>query len=138
VRFIDTNILVYSLSAAPGEAAKREAAVRILEEGDCALSVQVLQEFYVQVARPSRPNALEHGVAVQFMEAWTRFPVADLTLDILRHALAIRARFRFHYWDCAIVATAIASGCDTVLTEDLSHGQTVEDVRIVNPFLEAD
>ena len=134
MRFIDTNILVYSISEARQDAKKREAAIGILDEGDCALSVQVLQEFYVQATRASRPRPLPHEPAVRLMQSWMRFPVVDMTTAILRDALAIRERHRFNYWDCAIVAAARASGCDTVFTEDLTHGQIVEGVRIVNPF----
>src|SRR5207247_8034709 len=113
---------------------KRDTSIGILDEGGCARSVQVLQGFYVRVTRPSRPRPLPHDMAVRLMQAWMRFPVVDMTTAILRDALGIRERYRFNYWDCAIVAAARASGCDTVFTEDLTHGQIVEGVRIINPF----
>jgi len=47
VRFLDTNVLLYSISRAPEEAAKAERARALLEDDDWTLSVQVLQEFYV-------------------------------------------------------------------------------------------
>ena len=134
MQFIDTNILVYSVSDAPGEMRKRTMALEILQDQDCALSVQVLQEFYVQVTRQSRPRPLPHELAVELIETWLRFPVIDVTPSILRHALALRQRFQFHYWDCAVLAAAHAGGCDTLLTEDLTHGQSIEGVRIANPF----
>ena len=46
--FLDTNILIYSISDNPAEAAKRSCAEALLARDDGALSVQVLQEFYVQ------------------------------------------------------------------------------------------
>jgi predicted nucleic acid-binding protein len=54
MRFADTNILLYSVSTAPGEEGKAGVARLLLEEKDLVLSVQVLQEFYVQATRPSR------------------------------------------------------------------------------------
>ena len=53
LRFLDTNILLYSISRDAREAAKRDRAVALLERDDGALSVQVLQEFYVQATRPT-------------------------------------------------------------------------------------
>ena len=50
-RFIDTNILLYSISRDPAEASKRDIAIALLDAENIALSVQVLQEFYVQATR---------------------------------------------------------------------------------------
>jgi predicted nucleic acid-binding protein len=37
-------------------------------------------------------------------------------------------------WDAMIVQAARRAGCDEILTEDLSHDQVIEGVRIRNPF----
>ena len=44
-RFIDTNIILYSISRGPTEASKRDIAIALLDAENVALSVQVLQEF---------------------------------------------------------------------------------------------
>lgn len=36
--------------------------------------------------------------------------------------------------DAAIIEAARNAGCDTVLSEDLNHGQDYGGVRVVNPF----
>ena len=54
--FVDTNVLLYAVSTAGDEAAKRLTARAILEREDLVLSVQVLQEFYVQATRPTKPD----------------------------------------------------------------------------------
>lgn len=133
-RFVDTNVLLYSVSRHPGEAAKRQRALAILDSGDLALSTQVLQEFYVQATRAGRRDALSHEIASGLVHAWTRFPVQDVTLAIVTAALDVRARYGFSYWDSAIVAAAQAMECRELLSEDLSHGQKIGGVRIVNPF----
>jgi len=134
--FLDTNILLYSISSDPKEAVKRERAVELLERDDGALSVQVLQEFYYQATRAKKKSdPLSHENAVGFIKTWTRFAVQDLTLSILKQALAIRAVYEFSYWDCAIIAAARALGCRTLYSEDMSHGREVEGVQIINPFL---
>ena len=82
-RFIDTNILLYSVSQHPREAAKRERAIAPPSSDDPALSVQVLQEFYVQATRRGRPDALPHDIASGLMGAWARFPVQEISLPIV-------------------------------------------------------
>jgi predicted nucleic acid-binding protein len=133
-RFLDTNILLYSVSANPNEALKRDTAQRVLSERDNALSVQVLQEFYVQATRATRAAALTHDTAVALIRTWLRFPIQSVTVAVMSDALEIKAAHRLSYWDAAIVAAARALGCGEVLSEDMSHGQTVAGVRIVNPF----
>jgi predicted nucleic acid-binding protein len=132
--FIDTNILLYSVSRDTQEAAKRDRAVALLDRDEGALSVQVLQEFYVQATRPTRPDPLPHDVAVGLIATWTRFAVQDVTLSILMGALEIRISHGLSYWDSAIVAAARALGCRELYSEDMSHGQQIEGVTIVNPF----
>lgn len=133
-RFIDTNVLLYSISTAEEEAPKRARAIDLLDEDSCCLSVQVLQEFYVQATRATRPDALSHDTAAGLVGAWTRFQVQDNTLALMKGALEIRAAHGFSYWDCAIIAAARALGCSELLTEDLSHGRQVDGVLIVDPF----
>ena len=133
-RFLDSNILLYSISRAPEEAPKRDRAIALLDEPDCGLSVQVLQEFYVQATRATRADALSHEVASGLIATWLRFAVQHNTVAVMKGALDIRAAHGFSYWDSAIIAAARALGCAELLTEDLSHGRVVEGVSIVNPF----
>jgi predicted nucleic acid-binding protein len=133
-RFVDTNILLYSISRDPGEGRKRERAIALLQEDDLALSVQVLQEFYVQATRVSRSDPLPHDLATGLIHAWRRFPVQDITVGILVAALEIKAQHGFSYWDSAVIAAAQALGCRELLSEDLSHGQQIGGVTLINPF----
>jgi predicted nucleic acid-binding protein len=132
--FLDTNILLYSISRDAREAAKRERAVALLERDEGALSVQVLQEFYVQATRSTRPDPLPHDIAAGLIATWTRFAVQDITLSILTGALEIETSHGLSYWDSAIVAAARALGCRELYSEDMSHGQEIEGVIIINPF----
>jgi len=132
--FFDTNVLIYSISRDPAEAAKRTRASDLLQRDDGALSVQVLQEFYTQATRPTRPHRLSHADAVGLITAWTRFRVQEVNLSIVTAALEIRAAHGFSYWDSAIIAAARALGCRELFTEDMSHGRQVEGVLIINPF----
>jgi predicted nucleic acid-binding protein len=132
--FIDTDVLLYSLSRSPAESFKRERAMALLEDDAGALSIQVLQEFYIQATRSGRTDAIPHELAVGLMESWTRFQVQDMTLSVLRLALRIRSMHGFSFWDSAILAAARTLGCERVYTEDLTHGQVVDGVEIIDPF----
>ena len=134
MRFVDTNVLLYAVSKDPAEAAKTALALALLNDTDLALSVQVLQEFYVQATRASRTDRLSHEQASALVEAFTRFAVQDVTLGIVRAALATRNRFGLSYWDSAILEAARTQGCREVLSEDLGDGQDYDGVIVVNPF----
>ena len=134
LHFLDTNILLYSISRDPEEAAKRERATALLELDGGALSVQVLQEFYVQATRASRSDPLSHEIAAGLIATWLRFAVQEITLDILTEALAVKAAHGFSYWDSAIIVAARALGCRELYTEDMTHGRQIEGVMIINPF----
>ena len=134
MRFVDTNILIYAVSPSPQEADKRRIAQDLLSQNELALSVQVLQEFYHQVTRPTRPHALTHAQAMGFVESIDEFPVQELTFDLFLAAVSISRRFRLSYWDGAILAAARACGCEVVYSEDLSAEQDYDGTRVVNPF----
>ena len=134
MRFLDTNILLYAISRAPAEANKAVQALSLLEADDWVLSVQVLQEFYVQATRVTKPDRIQHDQAVALIEAWLRFRVQEITVPILQAALSIKARHQLSYWDAAILAAARAAGCREVYSEDLTAGREYDGVRIVNPF----
>ena len=50
-------------------------------------------------------------------------------------AIGISIRTQFSFYDSLILAAAKALNCDVVYSEDLSHGQLVDGVRIENPFI---
>jgi predicted nucleic acid-binding protein len=134
VRFVDTNILLYAISRDPAEREKAKRANDILAGRDLALSVQVLQEFYVQATRASRPDAIEHTQAVRLIQSFQRYPVQDVTSGIMTAALDACERFQISYWDAAIIEASRALGCEQVLSEDLNDGQDFAGVRVTNPF----
>ena len=133
--FLDTNVLLYSISSAPDEAAKREIALRLLQRGDCVLSVQVLQEFYNQATRITRSASRPNDPVERIVTALLRFRIRENTVELFLAAIAIVRAHRISLWDALIVAAAQAAGCDILLTEDLSHGQRFGNLRIENPFL---
>ena len=90
--FVDTNVLLYAASAAVDEMEKSTAARAILNRDDLVLSTQVLQEFYVQATRATKTDRLAHDTAVALIESWLRFRVVEITVPLVRQALATAAR----------------------------------------------
>ena len=134
MRFVDTNVLLYFVSGDPAEGVKQAKAAEILDGTDLCLSVQVLQEFYVQATRPTRAQPLKHEEAVALIASWKRYPIQETTLDLMEQALAAKARWQISYWDAAILEAARAQGCTELLSEDLADGQNYGSLRVVNPF----
>lgn len=133
--FIDTNILLYAVCPGSHERAKAEKARDILRRDDLALSVQVLQEFYVQATRPTRTQPLSHADATALITLWLRFHVVEVSVRLMQTALRLKDRYQTSYWDAAILAAADAAACTELLSEDLNPGKSYEAVRVINPFL---
>jgi predicted nucleic acid-binding protein len=132
--FIDTNVLLYAASVAPAEAAKARIARDLLQNVSFGISIQVLQEFYVNASRKLQANIPAENLD-RIIRALKRQPIAPITLDIFVAAIALSARFQISYWDAAIIAAAKTLGARTVYSEDLSHDQIYDGITIVNPFL---
>lgn len=132
-RFVDTNVLVYLFDTdSPDKQARAQELLR--EEKDrIVVSPQVLGEFYVTVTRklaaPVSPDA-----AAQAVDALCRFQVQALDSQLVRSAVRRSRLTRLSYWNALIVETALKSGADVLLTEDLQGGQTIDGLRVVNPF----
>ena len=134
MQFADTNVLLYAISKEPAEKAKALCANQLIDGGDLCMSIQVLQEFYVQATRATRPDPLTHNQAAGLVEAFLRFPTQSINTPIMLAALASRESFGISYWDAAIIEAARAMGCDSVLSEDLNDGQDYDGVQVINPF----
>jgi predicted nucleic acid-binding protein len=134
VRFADTNILLYAISRDPDEQTKATRANELLAARDIGLSVQVLQEFYVQATRETRTDRLPHDQATRLIDSFRRFPVQETTVEMVLAAMSTRQRFGISYWDAAIIEAARTLGCRIVLSEDLNYGQDYAGVRVENPF----
>jgi len=134
--FVDTNVLLYSEDQA--DAAKHRVArgwlTVLWQQRRGRLSTQVLHEFYVNATRKLRPAMLPGDVRaeVRRYQRWQPWPADHATVET---AWAVESRFGFSYWDALIVAAALQQGCGWLLTEDLEHGQNIDGVQIINPFL---
>ena len=118
------------------DAEKRRIARAVLTEQpeEVVISTQVLSEFFWVATRKLNldPRAAREGVR----------QMATLRVVPVDHRLVLRATdtaltSRLSIWDALIVEAAATAGSDRLLTEDLNDGQTIRDVRIINPFTAA-
>lgn len=135
--FLDTNIFVYAVDRSDG---KKQATAdgligRAIDRKNGVVSYQVVQEF-LNVALKKFVVPLTHEQARLYIAAVFRplFAVQP-SLGLFSDALDIRSRYRFSWYDSLIVAAAVEAGCSVLYTEDLTHGQKINGVRIENPFL---
>ena len=126
--FLDTNIIVYLLSA---DAAKADRAEALLADGG-VVSVQVLNEF----AATARRKALLAFTEIRDVLGVVRSTCAVVPLDLETHALGldVAERYRISVYDGLIIAAALRAGCTVLYSEDLQHGQRIEGLTIRNPF----
>ena len=127
--FLDTNILVYSVSADPTRA---EVAHQLLRGGG-HVSVQVCNEFASVALRKLSMPVAEIGVVLQAV--FTTCEVHDLTLETHLGALRLVDRYGFSFYDALLAQSAVTAGCDTLWSEDFQNGFKVgRSLTIRNPF----
>ncbi len=133
--FVDTNVLIYAHDADAGS--KQEVARALLrdlwESRTGVLSAQVLQEFYVNATRKIR-SPLPRPAARSVVDTYAPWCVDGVTPADLARAFQLEDDARLGFWDALIVAVAIRSGAQRVLSEDLNDGQTIAGLTIENPF----
>ncbi|MBF0192817.1 MAG: PIN domain-containing protein [Magnetococcales bacterium] len=131
--FVDSNVWVYALVAS-GD--RRHGLARACLVGLCQLPVingQVLREVGRILRDKARIDEEELRRILERLHAACHL-VPD-RLELFLRASVLRERSGFSYWDSLIVSAALESGCVTLYTEDMQHGQVVEGrLTIINPF----
>ena len=97
------------------------------------VSTQVLSEFYVTITKKVE-KPLSSDAARREIGLLAALEVVDVDVPMIDQAIQIQTRWQLGYWDALIIAAATRAGCATVLSEDLSHGQTYGTVTVRNPF----
>ena len=131
--FIDTNILVY---AHDRDAGQRHQTAKTLvkklwtELKPPSVSVQVLQEFYVNLVKKS-VSEKEASAAVQDYLNWY---IVDNDRNLLTSGIEERLRYKLSLWDGLILAAARRAGANVIWTEDFNTGQDYDGILAVNPL----
>ncbi len=132
--FLDSNILIYSIDGK--DPAKREHVQKFLDEIDTihvpVISTQTIGEFFNVTTRKLRIPKENSMILCNLLKE--KYPIYEISVENVYHALKISRQTQFSYWDSLILAVAIDTGCTVVYSEDLSAGQIIEGVKIINPF----
>lgn len=129
---MDTNVLVYSVDL--GDASKQTRAIEALAGiEEVVLSAQVLAEFASVVRRRLNPP-LSTDEILRHIRDLSENRVEPTDAALVSEAVGLAQRAKLSIWDALLLRAAIRAGCAQMLTEDLTAGQVIDGVRIVNPF----
>jgi predicted nucleic acid-binding protein len=133
---IDTNLWNHLFALNPQ--AKHDRIEDLVQQNFAKIivSTQILGELYHVV---TRKRLLTHESAKDIIvEMVATFPVSEIGTANVLEALKLQEIFHYSYWDSLIIATAVLTDCDTLYSEDMQHGQSVQGkTRIINPFKKA-
>jgi predicted nucleic acid-binding protein len=134
--FIDTNVFVYHLdSSDPHKHQISERLIRqALATGNACISAQVVQECLNVALRKAQVTLPIESVRAYLDAVLLPLMQGGATDALYHRALGVQARWRFSFYDSLVVAAAMAAGCTTLWTEDLQHGQKLDDLTVVNPY----
>jgi predicted nucleic acid-binding protein len=135
VEFLDSNVVLYAYDTSAGAKylTARQLVRRLGRSRSGAVSVQVLQEFYVNAVSKiaARMSPEEARSRLRALSRWSvHSPMAADVMAAIHLATENQISFR----DAMIVRSAGQLGCATLWSEDLNAGQTIGGVLIANPF----
>lgn len=97
------------------------------------VSTQVIRETCSNLIRAGIP---ENSIKVLIKNWYLDCEVNEASESQFLLASNLRESFSFSHWDSLIVAAALDSGCETLYSEDMQHGQVIgRTLTIINPFV---
>jgi predicted nucleic acid-binding protein len=133
--FFDSNIIVYF--STNNDKTKQGVASSLIdnafERGHAGISAQVMQEcINVLGGKYAVPVAVLDGYITNVLRPLYR---VDTTAELIDSAVEIKRQWKYSFYDSLIIAGALACDAKTLYSEDLQHGQRIESLTIINPFL---
>jgi predicted nucleic acid-binding protein len=131
--FFDTNILLYAddESAPAKQRRSRDLVAEHRRSGTGVVSLQVLQEYFVNVTRKLH---VDPRIARRKVELLAEFDVAAPEVSDILAAIDLHRLHAFSFWDALVLRSAQQAGCSVLLSEDFQHDRTIDGVQVVNPF----
>jgi len=132
--FVDTNIFVYAhLDNEPEKHSKAKFLFEnILVGKKVIISAQVVNEFYVTM---SKYRYFHDEIVKLINEISASTNIQNISFDTSKKAFYIKGKYRYSLWDSLVLASALESGCEIVYSEDMQHGQIIENtLKIISPF----
>lgn len=132
--FVDTNILVYAHdrdAADKHRTAKDKVAHLWSRPLAPAISVQVLQELYVNLIRKD----VSANDARQTVSDYCAWHIVDNDRALLMEGIGLWERWQSSFWDALILAAAKRAQASIIWSEDFNTDQTYDGIVVVNPLL---
>jgi len=131
--FLDTNVLIYAYSET--EVEKKIKVLPLLEDEPVSLSTQVVNEFVWVMNK--KFNVSMDSLRQIVINLFALYHVGVINDTTITKAIDMSSKLKLPYWDSLIVASAVEADCDILYTEDLQHGQVIENrITVRNPFLD--
>ena len=131
--FFDTNILIYADDKAnpPKQCRSLDLISEHRRARTGAVSLQVLQEYFVTVTRKLHVDAV---IARRKVELLAEFDVAAPTVSDILAAIDLHRLHGFSFWDALVIRSAKQAGCSILFSEDMQAAREIDGLQIVNPF----
>jgi len=128
-RFADTNVLIYAVD---NDSPKKQIAIKLLLNGPI-ISIQVVNEC-TNVLR--RKFQLDYTRIAEIINNYLKkVTLVPITMQTIKQAWKIGDKYGYAYYDSLIIASALENDCTILYSEDLHHGQIIEErLSIMNPF----
>jgi predicted nucleic acid-binding protein len=131
--FVDTNVFVYAddRSARTKRVRARAVLSELIRAKRAVVSTQVMQEYFVAAIKKLGLSPERARIRI---ERLNRLDVVLIRPELILGAVDLCRLHTLSFWEALVVRSASAAGCGRLLTEDLQDGQTIDGVRIENPF----
>jgi predicted nucleic acid-binding protein len=137
---IDTNVLIYATLEKDPRFERSRDLLLSTGSDERHISVQNLAEMYPNLTGPRMEQPDEPALARAKILSIASLPtlqVLPLTGDVLAIALELCEKYgitRQRYFDAQLVATMVAHGIRTLLTENDQDFKDMSEIRAINPF----
>lgn len=132
---LDTNVLIYAEVEPETEKGRRATEVILGAAGDGVIPVQVLGEFLRFIQR--RASFAFSGALKQVSLYRATFVAPPTTEAVLEAAAELASNHNLQFWDAVVCVAAISAGAEALLTEDMQDGRSLNGLRLINPFQQA-
>jgi len=130
--FVDTNVWLYSFIKSQHEE-KSTLSKAIIKKNEIVVSTQIINEMCVNLIKKAKFS--EDKIEALIKSLYVKYPVLELTQEILLQASQIRNDFQFSFWDSLVAASALDCEAEYLISEDMQNDFNLWDkIKIINPF----
>jgi len=134
--FFDTNVIIYAF--VENDLLRSQVSRDLMESyamnDHAVISTNVLNETFFAAVRKHKFSREDARAVVQRLSVLRHVVVPSVAVVLQANDIAVETQFTIY--DALMIAAAKSAGCDRIYTEDLTHNQVVQGIKIINPFLE--